>query len=399
MITAAGGWLRSIFQQLLLLLVSVLLIDIACYWLLPHRVAAKFFDYRMARSVIGAPSGYRPGYLELHSERGHDIGPGLRSTHAIAEISYDIWSNKLGCFDREWDRVPEGYVYFAGDSFTWGYARFEDKFPTLFEKATGRPSLKCGVTNTGTRHQFEKFKEIINRVGHKPALVIVAYFINDIVNDRIFPSTTVVDGWMVDKRYFDADQNIVIVDDNWLREQIAESLSKPPAVKTCTSSMWQWMKCYSATVNVINTMRPSGTSTTKAGTDPGPIWYNYRGTKIRSSYYLPPEIESAFPPLPHPDTGPNLAAIKDWGQHAAVHGYKLRVLLIPPPHAHTDTKYYAELSKYLSGLGIEHHDLTRDFSTGGYSRQMVYWRYDGHFSPDGNRITADVIVRLWGAAK
>jgi len=92
----------------------------------------------------------------------------------VDRVTYPIWSNSIGCFDKEHTRY-DPYIYFAGDSFTWGYAPFEEQFGTLVEKMTGVRILKCGVSHTGQCHQYHKFIEIVEQIGHLPKALFVFY--------------------------------------------------------------------------------------------------------------------------------------------------------------------------------------------------------------------------------
>ena len=119
-----------------------------------------------------------------------------------------MYAAALGCFDVEWSPPPTDYYYFAGDSMTWGYAPYETKFATVFETLTGIDSVKCGVTHTGTIHQFAKFREVTAKIGTLPKKVFVGYFFNDTANDYAHPHSTVVDGWLIDDAYLDAGADI-----------------------------------------------------------------------------------------------------------------------------------------------------------------------------------------------
>src|SRR5262249_1893355 len=135
--------LKILGLQIMLICVTVLMFDAACYALLPANIAIRFPGYKddNASEVSGA-IGYSRDYYVRHPERGFDIGPGRRGTHVVDGVKYPIWGNGYGCFDKDWEQVPKDYYYFAGDSMTWGYTPFEDKFPTVYERLTGKSSFK-----------------------------------------------------------------------------------------------------------------------------------------------------------------------------------------------------------------------------------------------------------------
>jgi hypothetical protein len=99
---------------------------------------------------------------------------------------------------------------FTSAAFTWGFAPYETKFATEFERPAGIKTAKCGVPDTGTRHEFEKFKLTIQRIGFLPSLVFVAFFENDLQNDYAYPHSTVIDGWLVDSAYATAPRSLAI---------------------------------------------------------------------------------------------------------------------------------------------------------------------------------------------
>lgn len=391
-----AGTIRFLAIQLLLLLAVIAFIDVVAYLATPNSLAWKFHDYRKARDYIGAKRGYPNGYFVSHPERGFDIGVNKQGTHEIPELSYPVWSNALGCFDRQWSNIPEKYVYFAGDSFTWGYAPFEQKFATLFEASSGRPSLKCGVSGSGTRHQFHKFKDVAAAVGRYPERVIVSYFSNDLADDYVFPQTTVIAGWLVSTVYTSAAGDIVRVDEDWIGEQLAVKLAQRPERETCTESLWILLKCYSAATNVLNGLRRA----LRPGSNPDDApraMLDYRGKQIMSLGDLERDyVKDDRIAYDGKIALPNQEAIRAWQAHAKANGYTLSFMFIPPPYSTGERDFYAEVKAFLGGLGIEYLDLGEEFRRLGLGRSQVYWRYDGHFSPSGDRIVADVLVRRWG---
>jgi hypothetical protein len=392
----ARGAFAAIAPYAVSLAVTVLAIDSLSYFLLPDAIAFKFNDYRMNRSVVGTKAGYKPGYFVAHPQRGHDIAPNVRGSHEIPELIYPIWSNSFGCFDREWEQVPRDYVYFAGDSFTWGYSREEDRFASRFERVTGIPSIKCGVTATSTRHQFDKFKEVFARIGHAPRRVVVSLFSNDFSDDYAYPATTVIDGWLVGTTYLSPGGAIVRPDAEWLRERVAEGLRHPVPRLTCAESLWLRVKCVSATANVLNELRKLFRS--GGGQKPAaPPQFDYRGEKIVGVFTLDSGLidDRRIKYATSSEVVPNREAVRAWKKHAEAHGYQLSFMLIPPPPLFDAQALYVELRAFLDELSIEHLDLTETFAASGVGVQL-YWRYDGHFSPIGHRVAAEALVRRWG---
>src|SRR4051794_6812867 len=182
---------------------ALVLFDAVAYQFLPPEIAAGFHPYRCPAcvpppAVPGGGTALRDYYV-ADPERGFDIAPNRPSTpHYVDGTLYPVWSNSLGCFDVE-PEIADRYVYLAGDSFAWGFTPFEDKLGTVLERRLGVPVLKCGVSGAGELHELAKMRHVIAAAGKKPALIIDAYFANDVQDDLAYPSATVVDGWLATK--------------------------------------------------------------------------------------------------------------------------------------------------------------------------------------------------------
>jgi hypothetical protein len=144
-------------------------------------------------------------YYQADLARGFDIAPNVRGKRLSVDnrVEFEIWSNELGCFDEPYHGEQQ-FILLMGDSFTHSFAPFPDKWGTQIEKLLHYRVLKCGVTGYGTKQELLKAAEIIARVRHRPRLIIVGYFWNDLSDDYSFPSLTVIDGFLVDAtRYQD----------------------------------------------------------------------------------------------------------------------------------------------------------------------------------------------------
>jgi len=148
-------------------------------------------------------------YYQADLAKGFDIAPNVKGKRLSVDnrVEFEVWSNELGCFDEPY-RNESDYLLLVGDSFTHSFAPFPDKWGTQIEKLLHYRVLKCGVTGYGTKQELLKAGEIIARVRHRPRLIIVGYFWNDLSDDYSFPSLTVMDGFLVDAtRYKDPKTN------------------------------------------------------------------------------------------------------------------------------------------------------------------------------------------------
>ena len=336
-------------------------------------------------------------YYQADLARGFDIVPNVRGKRLSVDnrVEFEIWSNELGCFDEPYHGEKQ-FILLMGDSFTHSFAPFPDKWGTRIEKLLHYRVLKCGVTGYGTKQELLKAAEIIARVRHRPRLIIVGYFWNDLSDDYSFPSLTVIDGFLVDAtRYQDPKTH---------------QLSKAMLEKQYTF----WDRWFSGT---------------------HPLGF---GEKIR--YYLDqhlivmnlindalvrifPSRKNAFGEsnkfLAFQDPPPwarevwkrhlaNLAAFKDL---AAANGANLLVVLIPTntqvypflaPHQGLDLERpNRTLGVFLKAQGIDYLDLLPLMRTYADERPRptlnpdrdLYWQHNSHWSIRGEHLAGLLVSR------
>lgn len=389
--------LKTLLVNASILLVTLIFIDLASYMLLPIEINRTFDDYRTpTRGAIGGRGDYPKGYFASHPTRGFDIRPGARAEHSVDGVTYPIWSNSLGCFDREWGRIPANYYYFAGDSSTWGYTPFEEKFATIFEERSGITSLKCGVTHTGQRHQFEKLLEIIQIIRSLPKHVVVGYSYNDVANDYAHPHSTVVDEWLVDDVFVDAsDYSLVRTDRDWIEKKVSERVAN-----TNHGSLWTSVKKslrrYSISAQVTGGAFRALSAVAGIGTIKHSDDFFYKGRLLRNFYYVGNMYYLRGGKYRFGETqfsAANRQILLSWQAHARENNYKLTFLLIPVRDYHRSTDFYAELKQFFEAHGTDYIDLSDEFRAARVGADQVYWRIDGHMSPSGNRLVAEMLLK------
>ena len=143
------GWIKNLSKKLILVLFGCTLGLLLAEGIL--RLAGK-----KPQGVSGLPRWYY-----IATSYGFDINPNFWPPvkHRFTDGEYYVWSNSLGCFDREVEDGEDPLVLIVGDSFTWGFTPFEDKWGTVLEKNLGIRVLKCGVGGYGTRQAFIKAKK------------------------------------------------------------------------------------------------------------------------------------------------------------------------------------------------------------------------------------------------
>jgi hypothetical protein len=379
---------QVILANVLITLVLVAIFDGVAFYFLPDAYVRNFPEYRHSvPDSVGGRVRYPHGYFVADETRGFDIGKDRKGSHWVEGITYPIWSNSYGCFDTEHAEVGE-YVYFAGDSLTWGYAPFEQKFGTLVERISGATVFKCGVTHTGQRHQVEKLSQIAAELGHPPGAIFVFYFSNDIANDYAHPHSTVVDGWQLDRILLDSDYQLVPRTDEELRRGVESRLAEQRGIR---SGAKRFLKRYSLTLNILDYARDRGVQwldslrTTSTAVDAAP-------GQLVNLYDLPQEKNGRYWYLENPRAQANKSALLDLKKFSATNDAELIVVLIPPQEKATDTEWYAEVRHFLADNGIEYVDLASEFRDLGLGQEDLYWQRDVHLSTDGNRIVAEILV-------
>jgi hypothetical protein len=377
---------KTLLQQLCLCAMVVLALDIAMYLFLPATIARTLPGYRwMAGFEPSGGNALMPrDYMSSHPARGFDIRPNSAGMHRVEGRSYKVWSNSLGCFDWQRQEIPTRYTYFAGDSFTWGFAPFDTKFATLFELETGRVSLKCGVTHTGQIHQLAKLKDVMAVVGHPPGHVIVGYVSNDPLNDFAHPHSTVIEGLVVDHTYFDGNFNLAQVDEEWLRGQAVANVKTRPTL----DASGNLLRRYSATSHVLQMAWQAWRH------PPFHPTISYKGAVLSSIYSGEPQIlRTGVLDAENSRFAANKKAILAWRDHARLNGYRLTFVLIPPADHYASKTYFEAVRSFLLAEQVEHVDLTEAFRQSGLGQDEIYWPKDGHFSIIGNRLVGDIMVK------
>ncbi len=366
-------------------LLALFVLDVAAYALLPTRFARRLIGYRVPFHDVltGGQGKYPQDYFVRHPERGFDIGPYRSGTHWVEGLTYPIWSNRWGCFDQAWERPPKDYYYFAGDSMTWGYSPYEDKFATVFQARTGIDSVKCGVTHTGTRQQFAKFLDVTAEIGVLPKKVIVGYFFNDTANDWAYPHSTVVRGWLIDDAYVTPNLELVRVDEAFLSRAVDDWLAQRRSESRAPKVLLE----FSFTAQVLSGAW-SGVADRLWPTPPQP-WFAHgpTGEPLFDIYHLSWMQKRsgwlAYTHFPYADA--NKEAIRRWHADAVARGYELEFLLFESPD------FYRELTPFLDEVGIPYVDIVAEFRKRHVRESDMYWPHDGHYSPEGNRTVGEIL--------
>lgn len=375
-------------RTILLSILTIVAIDSVSY-IFREKLAIILPNYGVA--IEDFSRGYPIGHFQKDTEIGFDITPNFRTathTKPLEYEKYEVWGNSHGCFDDEWGKdTIIGGIYLAGDSFTWGYTKYDKKFGTLLEETLGTKVYACGVTHTGQGHQFYKFKRLhVN--GLKPSVVIVNIFANDLDDDLFFPRTTVVDGVMVED--VESCGDFRSADFKYKKLTYEEVVSLVEEKRNENPSLRNLLRQYSLTANVIAEItRGVRNRLTERNQEK-----NREIQKLscqRSPHAGLSAIGSLYPTSKF--TKKNRGFISDWIIHAKSNGYHLIFSFIPAKNT-SENFSYKYIKKYIeanNGIAFRFDDFCDRRCR---EENDIYFNFNGHFNESGNKIYADFLQHL-----
>jgi len=372
-------WIK-IFQYIFInIFISIFLFEISSYVLFE-----KFVKNLEPRYKTGFSLSYGRGYpryhFKNHPKRGFDISPGVETVSwtPVDAGPYKVWGNSFGCFDKERSFTKRPDIYLAGDSFTWGYAPYYKKFTTIIEKETSSTVMKCGVTHTGQRHQFSKFKEISQKIGYYPKTVIINVSGNDIANDFAFPHTTIIDGFMVEDTFLEkkGDQYRIFRENKKALEM--KYYTNTTGLNLIMRNINEVLSNYSATYNLLKHAKRRILL----------IYWKIAGlnTAGRIGIYDLYSEKKQYP-INMYYAEPNRKVLKEWKKHSVANNYQLLISLIS-----YKTGYYKKFKKFLDKEKIKYVSFAQYLSNQNLNPEELHWRHDDHFNIKGNRLYAEFLI-------
>ena len=379
------SWIKPLLQISVPIIATVIALDSIAY--LGFREKIENFIPGYGVNVSNFDRGYPRYHFKSDDELGFDITPDFKTTTSTKPEEYhpyEVWGNSFGCFDDEWESEDQkGGIYLAGDSFTWGYVAYDKKFGTLLQQLMSKPVYQCGVTHTGQRHQFKKFKRLFES-GIKPSLVVVNVVWNDVNNDFFFPHSTVVEGYMVETveqcGYHESGNYSV----RQISRQDAENVVK--ATLEAPTTLKSALKHYSLTANIVAAVLRSArdTASDMSSSEIACRMWLYGGAyETLGSDYAQSELSAS-----------NRQVITDWIQHSSENNYKIVFSLIPAKSAKTEN--YPFIKKFIESKGgmvisFEEQILNKDLE-----REALYYEVDEHFNETGNEEYAK-FLKSWAS--
>lgn len=330
---------------------------------------AKFLPY----------DGVPQYYYTASRDTGYDISNNAAtSTHRFSDASYPLWSNNVGCFDYPYNN-EQPYIYLAGDSFTWGFTPFDDKWGTVLEAHIGQRVVKCGVPGSGTKQQYIKAQNILSTLPN-PSRIIVGYFANDKGDDAAFPNSLVYQGKLI--KNLSGDPTLTYDQLEARLPQYAEWAQQYCMWNMPAHPTLQRVKCYLRMHSILYLLAQQ---TVK---DIVPM------AALRAIGIVnqdPPSV--AVTDESEKTHFENVAAFKAL---AAAHRTKLLFILIPPQedvYSSATSTTYAAVTAFLNEQGIEYFDpLTQFREAASATTTSFYWPTDPHLNPIGNHLLGYVVA-------
>ncbi len=372
-------------------------VEIISFIFFKEKVRIIYDEYWKEKKSFGR--GYPKNYYIKHPERGFDIAPNSKPVLAALpdEIApYPVWGNNIGCFDKNISNQSKYSIYLGGDSITWGYSPLEKKFGTILENQLGVDVASCGVSHTGQIHQFQKFKEVSQKLGYFPETVFVNVVSNDIDNDFSHPHSTIIQGYQVNNvKINKIDNSLVIkkIDSDFLNSKLLDQISR----KT-SSPIGRWdPRKYSATSvlfykSVYLPLRIHNWKTSQSK--------SFDVYEVATSMAEDGDIGY---PINSFVAKNNRKVIKEWIQHAVDNEYKLIFVDTQTQFFNyqselfiskvKDRQYFCDFIKkqgsecfsfvnYLDSIGIKNWD-------------DIKWKKDGHLNFKGNQLFANFLSKIY----
>jgi hypothetical protein len=364
--------------------------------------------------LVGADPFPPRDYYVQDPVNGYDIADQCgKRPFRIKGGELEIWSNELGCFDEPYGG-EEPFMLLVGDSFSWGYAPFEHLWGRVVEEKTGLRVLKCAVQGYGTADAMRKAQRVVNRLGKKPSVILLGYFLNDPIDDYLHPRNTIVEGYPLERKTVeDLNSGSVIVKSMATLQQELRSWQQfgvpTPPRHPVLKTIKKWLSEHSVLYRV---------------TQPPILAFLERSEflkGINSALVDVPSPRAAMGSLPYMEPGrypwldgarnenrSNLRRLKTWADQQ---GAKLLVVLIPAREQvypflsgqkDLDVTLPTRLmTDFLDREKVEYLDLLAAFVPVADRtprrfldpRRDLYWAMDSHWNDRGSRLAGLIVAR------
>lgn len=377
-------------------------------------IAEAVLRFTPYAALVGADPIPPYDYYVQDTVDGYDIADQCgKRPFRIKGGELEIWSNELGCFDESY-RGEEPFLLLVGDSFSWGYVPFEHLWGSVVEEKTGLRVLKCAVQGYGTLGATRKAEKVVNRMGKKPAMILLGYFINDPIDDYLHPRYSIVEGYTLESKSLDdmTSGSIRVKDGVTLRQELRSwqqfGVPTPPRHPVLKATK-KWLSEHSVLYRVLQP----------------PILALLERSEFLggacSALVDEPSLRTAMGTLPYTEPGrypwldgarrenqANLRKLKTWADQQ---GVQLLVVLIPAREqvypflsGQSDldlTLPTRLLTDFLDREKVDYIDLLAAFVPVANReprrfldpRRDLYWTMDSHWNERGSRFAGLLVAR------
>ncbi len=355
------NWIRKHRADIILTITSIIITLV---------IVDTFLYFTRYRYVIRREN-YPRYYFLKDAEIGLDISPKFAtSTHYFDDAAFPVWSNNIGCFDRDYtDETP--YIYMAGDSLTWGFVPFEDSWGRVLERELGIRTVKCGVTGGfGTKQERIKAERLFSKLPN-PEIIIVGYTeVNDFDDDANFPINTIHGGYVVKNLAKDGVTEAEA-------EEKYRRFDRYCTIDTVTHPVIAMTRCFLSNHSVLYNIVKKDIRAKLPRLLPG-LTKKLENTGIFA--LQKPTIERTS----EAEYQKHLKNVLDFKDLAREQGARLLFVLGPFNNE--------KIISFLMANQIAYIDLRPIFDEHSKSESLI-WKKDGHWNVKGNHLVGEVVAR------
>lgn len=339
-------------------------------------VGSRFTRY----AGILAPLSFPRYYYVKDAELGYDLAKNFPKTRQnLVEHPYDIWTNEMGCFDAPyWGE--EAFIYLTGDSFTWGYAPFEDKWGTRLERFLATRVLKCGVAGAGTKYELIRTARQLSALSN-PSLILVGYDGNDVEDDNAFPQNSVYEGYLA-ANYNRKNLSAAEIERRYKNLKtycINGEAPKNPRIQAA--------KCWLHNNSIFYSIAAANKKLL------GGSFLNF----FVKSGVLASDVAASVSVRSENSYQENFQAILRFKKLAVEKGARLLFVLIPSKKDETEKSgpgINDRAAEFLKQNGIDYLDLRGIFQSANDQKIVaLHWPVDGHWNIAGNHLAGFAVAK------
>ena len=350
---------------------------------------------RMSNIWIGRHSDTMFTIIEHDGALGWRMKPNIAARIDVVDLEgLPVRSNSEGFWDKEFvlQKPPNRTrIVFLGDSFTWGFGvREEERFTNRLASANPQwDTLNFGMPGYGTDQSLLVWRHLSRR--YQPDLVIMTVFDNDYVDNvsvmrsgRRKPYFELTEGNQLELK------NVPVDDTNFWDDGTFNQIALPytrlfsESVQK-RSRVAHWLAKNSNLARLIYTVVRSRSAQTDA--EEQPFSPNRKESSDRSAKI---SGESELNGRQQVEVRLLEAIVEELAREVKAAGARFAVVLVGPP-----SRMYEAQKEMFNRAGVLWLDATTEVISNNLSNgARVYYPYSKHWTPEANRVVADLLNRF-----